>query len=70
MPFIAVVVAEAADRSLPGVERPEPIVKPLPPEPDSEAAERGTLRIGDFDVRVSGSVTVDIGAGHVRPPRR
>lgn len=70
MPFIAAVAAEAADRALPGVEKPEPIVKPLPPEPDSEAADRGTFKVGNFDVKVSGSVTVDIGVGPVKPPRR
>jgi hypothetical protein len=70
MPFIAAVAAEAAERALPGVEKPEPIVKPLPPEPDSEAADRGTFKVGNFDVKVSGSVTVDIGVGPVKPPRR
>lgn len=70
MPFILAVAAQAADRALPGVEQPEPIVKPLPPEPDSKAGERGAFKVGDFDVRVSGSVTVDIGAGHVKPPHR
>jgi hypothetical protein len=70
MAFIATASAQDAGQALPGVKHPEPIVKQLPPEPDSEAADRGTLRVGDFDVRISGSVTVDVGAGAVKPPRR
>lgn len=66
----AFIAAATAEEVLPGVEQPEPIVKQLPPEPDGEATDRGTFMVGDFDVRVSGSVTVDIGVGSVKPPRR
>ncbi|RUM97193.1 hypothetical protein EET67_13645 [Pseudaminobacter arsenicus] len=66
----AFIAAASAEEALPGFEQPEPIVKQLPPEPDDEAANSGTFKVGDFDVRVSGSVTVDIGVGPVKPPRR
>lgn len=66
----AFIAAAAAEQALPGVEQPEPIVKQLPPEPDDETADRSTFKVGDFDVRVSGSVTVDIGVGPVKPPQR
>ncbi len=53
--------------TLPGVTVPEPIVKPLaepvlPATPDAN----GFVRMGDWDVRVSGSVTVDISGGTLK----
>ncbi|MEQ1953483.1 hypothetical protein [Mesorhizobium sp. CN2-181] len=50
--------------TLPGVERPEPIVKPLaePLEPASKNGD-GFVRMGKWDVKISGYVRVDIRAG-------
>lgn len=52
---------------LPGVTAPEPIVKPLaepilPAAPDAS----GFVRMGNWDVRISGSVAVDINAGTLK----
>ncbi len=59
----------AASGSLPGVKGGHIIVKPLP-EPDDEAnPASGQFRIGDTEVRIGGSVTVDIGVGSVGPTR-
>ncbi|PWJ85379.1 hypothetical protein C7441_103236 [Pseudaminobacter salicylatoxidans] len=54
---------------LPGVKQPEPIVQAPQPEPDEQPGTGDTFKVGDFDVKVSGSVTVDIGFGKVKPPR-
>ncbi|PSJ65823.1 hypothetical protein [Kumtagia ephedrae] len=63
----APVRADEARQPLPGVVRPDPIVKPLeepiePPRPDAD----GFVRMGDWDVRISGSVAVDITAGTLK----
>lgn len=49
---------------LPGVVQPEPIVKPLT-EPLEQPRKDGNgfVRMGDWDVRISGSVRVDIRTG-------
>ena len=58
----------ASDGALPGVAGGYRIVRPAPvPEPEEPAAT-GHFRVGDVEVRVSGSLTVDIGAGSIRPP--
>jgi len=47
------------------------IAKPAPqPEPDDAlpAGQNGQFKIGDTDVRISGTITVDVGAGNLRPP--
>jgi hypothetical protein len=54
---------------LPGVKQPQPIVQAPQPEPMAEPATPGTFKVGDFDVKVSGSITVDVGVGKVKPPR-
>jgi hypothetical protein len=55
---------------LPGVKQPDPIVQAPQPEPDEQQTSKpGTFKVGNFDVKVSGSVTVDIGAGRIKPPR-
>lgn len=49
------------------------IAKPAPqPEPDDAlpAGENGTFKIGDTDVKISGSITVDVGTGGIKPTRR
>ena len=45
------------------------VVQPKP-EPDEAlpADGNGTFKIGDTDVRISGSIIVDIGTGSIRPP--
>lgn len=56
--------------ALTGVTGDYRIAKPAP-EPDDAlpAGENGTFKIGDTDVRISGSITVDVGAGSIGPPR-
>lgn len=62
-------VATASADDLPGVVAPEPIVKPMP-DPDGQPADDEAIRVGDWDVKISGSVTVDIGAGSQRRTQR
>lgn len=67
--------ARAGDRagaspSLPGVSGDYKLVKSLEPEPEDPPSQGAQFKIGDVDVRVSGSIIVDIGVGSVRPPRR
>lgn len=59
--------------ALPGVTSDYRIAKPTPqPEPDDAlpAGENGTFKIGDTDVRISGSITVDVGVGANKPSNR
>ncbi len=59
--------------ALPGVTSDYRIAKPAPqPEPDDAlpAGENGTFKIGNTDVRISGTITVDVGVGGIKPPRR
>lgn len=59
--------------ALPGVTGDYRIAKPAPePEPDDAlpASGNGQFKIGDTDVRISGSITVDVGAGAVKPSTR
>jgi hypothetical protein len=51
--------------ALPGVDGNYRIVKPATPEPDDQSSDvsGGQFKIGNMDVRIGGSVTVDIGAG-------
>jgi hypothetical protein len=58
---------------LPGVSSDYRIAKPAPePEPDDAlpASGNGQFKIGDTDVRISGSITVDVGVGATRPSNR
>lgn len=62
----------AQKSALPGVSGDYRIAKPAPqPEPDDAFPGNGNgqFKIGDTDVRISGSITVDIGAGAIKPPR-
>lgn len=65
--------ALAADRqatsTLPGVKGDYRIVRPAP-EPGGDTSGDGeTMRIGDWDVTVSGSITIDVSAGSLPAPR-
>ncbi|TPM36073.1 hypothetical protein [Mesorhizobium sp. B2-3-5] len=57
--------------ALPGVAADYRIAKPTPvPEPDAFPSDgNGQFRIGDTDVRISGSITVDVGTGGIKSPR-
>ena len=63
--------AHAQKGALPGVTGDYRIAKPAPqPEPDDAFPSNGngTFKIGDTDVRISGSITVDIGHGRIQAP--
>ncbi|MBZ9738537.1 MULTISPECIES: hypothetical protein [unclassified Mesorhizobium] len=58
--------------ALPGVTGDYRIAKPAPvPEPDDAfpSSGNGQFKIGNTDVRISGSITVDVGVGGIKPPR-
>ncbi|RUV03503.1 hypothetical protein EOB36_05960 [Mesorhizobium sp. M6A.T.Cr.TU.017.01.1.1] len=58
--------------TLPGVADDYLIAKPAP-EPDDAVpgnGNNGQFKIGDTDVRISGSLTFDVGAGSIKPSRR
>jgi hypothetical protein len=59
--------------ALPGVTNDYRIAQPAPqPEPDDAlpTGENGTFTIGNTDVRISGSITVDMATGGIKQPRR
>jgi hypothetical protein len=59
-----------ASKDLPGVDKSYSIVMPPKPEPDQEADGNPLKRrIGNWDVTVSGSVSVELGFGE-RPENR
>ncbi|PBB65690.1 hypothetical protein CK228_26365 [Mesorhizobium sp. WSM4312] len=63
---------QAQKRALPGVNGDYRIAKPGPrPEPDDAFPSNGngTFKIGDTDVRISGTITVDMATGGFKPPR-
>lgn len=64
--------AQSSSNDLPGVEGDFRIVKPradvLEPEPDTPPQD-GVVKVGDWDVRISGSVIVDIGTMKPRSDR-
>lgn len=73
--MLASANAARADNSttqkLPGVTGDYRIAKPAPqPEPDDAlpAGQNGQFKIGNTDVRISGTITIDVGAGSLRPP--
>ncbi|AZO23679.1 MAG: hypothetical protein E5W38_09415 [Mesorhizobium sp.] len=62
---------DSSTQKLPGVSSDYRIAKPAPqPEPDDAqpAGNNGTFKIGDTDVRISGSITIDMATGGIRPP--
>jgi hypothetical protein len=64
----------ALKSALPGVSADYRIVRPAPeprPEPDDAlpGSGNGQFKIGDTDVRISGSITFDVAAGAIKPPR-
>ena len=65
-------LAQSSSNDLPGVEGDFRIVKPraevLEPEPDTPSQD-GVVKVGDWDVRISGSVIVDIGTMKPRSNR-
>jgi hypothetical protein len=59
--------------ALPGVTSDYRIAKLAPtPEPDDAFPSngKGQFKIGDTDVRISGSITIDVGAGSIKPSNR
>lgn len=58
-----------APQPLPGVSSPPEIVTTLPPEPTDGSGDPGHFRIGNTDVRISGSVRIDVTAGNLPKPR-
>ena len=56
-----------APKNLPGVEGDYQIVKPFVPEPEPDQAP--AAKIGGWDVKVSGQLTIDIGTGGLPLPR-
>jgi len=62
---------DSSTQKLPGVSGDYRIAKPAPqPEPDDAlpAGSDGTFKIGNTDVRISGSITIDMATGGIRPP--
>ncbi len=57
----------AADYSLPGVKPAKPIVTPPEAEPENSAPavnSDGSFNVGNTRVKISGSITVDVGTGN------
>lgn len=60
----------ASQPGLPGVDSDYSIVRPMPEPDDFDPQAASQFLMGDMDVRIGGSVTVDISAGGVPAPRR
>lgn len=64
-------VSSASAEDLPGVKPGDTVVQPLPePIDDKPDAQDGAIKVGDWDVKVSGAIIVDVGVGNIKPPRR
>lgn len=65
--------SSAKKSALPGVTGDYHIAKPAPPQPEPDDAfpssGNGQFKIGDTDVRISGSITFDATASAIKPPR-
>ncbi len=59
----------AAQHTLPGVDGDYHIVRPMPEPENADPLAGSQFKVGDMDVRIGGSITVDIGAGDLRRPR-
>jgi len=62
---------DSSTQKLPGVSGDYRIAKPAPqPEPDDAqpASSDGSFKIGNTDVRIGGSITVDMATGGTRIP--
>ena len=59
----------APQHTLPGVDGDYHIVRPMPEPEDADPLAGSQFKVGDMDVRIGGSITVDIGAGDIRRPR-
>lgn len=71
LPFALLLSPAHADEALPGVKGGHTIVQPEPNDPEPlQTNEDGSIQIGNTRVKISGSVTVDIGAGNLPPPRK
>jgi len=67
----AAIADDNSAQKLPGVTGDYRIAKPAPqPEPDDAlpAGSDGTFRIGNTDVRIGGSITIDMATGGTRIP--
>ncbi|MET3592506.1 hypothetical protein ABID26_001894 [Mesorhizobium shonense] len=58
---------DSSAQKLPGVSGDYRIAKPEPDDAQP-AGSNGTFKIGDTDVRISGSITIDMATGGIRPP--
>ena len=56
--------------TLPGVTNDYRIAKPAAEPDDAVPSGNSQFRIGDTDVRISGSIIFDVGAGAIKAPRR
>ncbi|WP_245429971.1 hypothetical protein [Mesorhizobium sp. WSM3859] len=62
---------DSPSQKLPGVSSDYRIAKPAPqPEPDDAqpAGSDGSFKIGNTDVRIGGSITIDMATGAARVP--
>jgi hypothetical protein len=64
---------DSSTQKLPGVSDDYRIAKPAPqPEPDDAqpAGNDGSFKIGNTDVRIGGSITIDMATGGMKLPNR
>jgi len=69
----AALADDSSSQKLPGVSGDYRIAKPAPqPEPDDAlpAGNDGSFKIGNTDVRIGGSITIDMATGDSRIPNR
>jgi hypothetical protein len=69
----AALADDSSAQKLPGVSGNYRIAKPAPqPEPDDAqpSGSDGSFKIGNTDVRIGGSITIDMATGGVKLPNR
>ncbi|PQZ29960.1 hypothetical protein CQZ93_07225 [Ochrobactrum vermis] len=71
--MISTAPANDGSPGLPGVQPQKPIVSAPPPAPEPDQTQSGNwknFRIGNTDVSVSGSITIDVGTKNSRTSGR
>ncbi|TPI15296.1 hypothetical protein FJW06_07780 [Mesorhizobium sp. B4-1-3] len=69
----AALAEDSSPQKLPGVSGDYRIAKPAPqPEPDDAqpTGSDGSFKIGNTDVRIGGSITIDMATGGMKLPNR
>ncbi|WP_139975972.1 hypothetical protein [Ochrobactrum sp. CGA5] len=71
--IISTALADGGSPGLPGVQPQKPIVAASPPAPELDQKPDGnwkSFRVGNTDVTISGSISVDVGTRNIKTSGR